>query len=111
MNSSKKQQALLLLDQLSQELKALALWQDCRPTAEQMASKAPFHYDTLAFEQWLQFVFVERIAIMIENNQPLPSEISLFPIAMESFKSQGSKVNTLLAIIKQIDCLLSGETS
>jgi uncharacterized protein YqcC (DUF446 family) len=111
MNPSKKQQTLLLLDQLSQELKALALWKNCRPSAEQMISKAPFHYDTLAFEQWLQFVFIERIALMIENNQTLPSEILLSPIAIESFKSKGSKMNTLLAIIEQIDCLLSGGTS
>jgi uncharacterized protein YqcC (DUF446 family) len=111
MKPSKKQQTLLLLDQLSQELKALALWQDYRPTPIQMASTVPFHYDTLTFEQWLQFVFIERITLMIENNQTLPSEILLSPIAIESFKSKGSQVNTLLDIIDKIDYLLSGRAS
>ncbi|NQY86631.1 MAG: YqcC family protein [Colwellia sp.] len=108
MRLTKAQQTLILLAQLSQELKALTLWQSCRPTIEQMASTAPFHYDTLTFEQWLQFVFIERISLMIEKKQPLPSEMSLLPMATESFISLGNKANKLVGVIGQLDCLLSG---
>jgi uncharacterized protein YqcC (DUF446 family) len=73
-----------------------------------MASTAPFHYDTLTFEQWLQFVFIERISLMIENKQPLPSEISLLPMATESFSGLGNQANKLLGVIGQFDDLLSG---
>jgi len=105
---SKEQQTLMLLAQLSQELKALTLWQSCRPSLKQMASTAPFHYDTLTLEQWLQFVFIERIDQLIEKKQALPSEISLLPMAVESFKKHGNKANKLLGVIGQLDCLLSG---
>ncbi len=105
---SKEQQTSKLLAQLSQELKALTLWQSCRPTLKQMASKVPFHYDTLTLEQWLQFVFIERINQLIEEKQALPSEISLLPMAEESFKKHVNKANRLLDIIGQLDCLLSG---
>jgi uncharacterized protein YqcC (DUF446 family) len=108
MRLSKEQQTLILLTQLNQELKALTLWQKCRPTLYEMASTLPFHYDTLTFEQWLQFVFIVRIHLMIEKNQPLPSDISLFPMAEESFKTLGNKANRLLDTIGQLDSLLSG---
>lgn len=108
MRLSKEQQTLLLLTHLSQELKALTLWQSSWPSPCEMASTAPFHYDTLAFEQWLQFVFIERITLMIEKNQPLPKEISLLPMAEESFKNLGNRANKLLDIIGQLDNLLSG---
>jgi len=108
MTPSKEQETLTLLAQLKQELNALTLWQRCRPNTEQMVSTAPFHYDSLTFEQWLQFVFIERINLLIEKSQPLPSEISLLPMAEESFKNLGNKANTLLKVIGQLDCLLSG---
>ncbi|MDX2368101.1 MAG: YqcC family protein [Colwellia sp.] len=108
MRLSKEQQTLIFLAQISQELKTLTLWQKRRPNLCEMASTLPFHCDTLTFEQWLQFVFIERISLMIENKQPLPSEISLLPMAEESFKNIGNKVNKLIDIIGQLDCLLSG---
>ena len=45
---------------------------------------------------------------MIEENQPLPSEILLLPMAEESFKKLGNKANNLIDIIAQLDCLFSG---
>ncbi|PCI56509.1 MAG: hypothetical protein COB45_04930 [Gammaproteobacteria bacterium] len=108
MRLPKEQQTSILLTQLSQELEMLTLWQQCRPNLCEMASTLPFHYDTLTFEQWLQFVFIERINLMIEENQPLPSEILLLPMAEESFKKLGNKANNLIDIIAQLDCLFSG---
>lgn len=107
MRLSKEQQTVLLLTQLKQELKALMLWQEHQPSPYELASEMPFHYDTLSFEQWLQFVFIERINLMIEESQPLPSEISLSPMAEESFKTYGNNTSKLLEIIYQLDCLLS----
>lgn len=109
MNPSTEQETIKLLAQLKQELKILNLWQSSLPNLEQLASTAPFHYDTLAFEQWLQFIFVARISVMIEKKQPLPSEISMLPMAEESFKNLGNKANLLLKVIDQLDCLLSGK--
>lgn len=105
-----KKQTLILLTQLKQELKYLTLWQSSQPSLSDMSSTLPFHYDTLTFEQWLQFVFIERISLLIEKNQTLPSEICLLPMAEESFKKLGDQANTLLEVINQLDCLLSGRS-
>jgi len=111
MKPTKERQTLLLLSQLTEELKALNLWQKRRPSLCELASTLPFHYDTLTFEQWLQFVFIERISLIIDKEQPLPSEILLLPVAEESFKNFGNKANTLLNIIDQIDGVLSGRNT
>jgi len=103
-----EKQTLVLLTQLKQELQSLTLWQSGRPNLNDMSSTLPFHYDTLTFEQWLQFVFIERISLLIEKNQTLPSEISLLSMAEESFKKLGDQANRLLGVINQLDCLLSG---
>lgn len=108
MSISIEKQTLILLTQLKQELQSLTLWQSSRPSLNDMSSTLPFHYDTLTFEQWLQFVFIERISFLIKQNQTLPSEISLLPMAEESFKNLGNQANTLLEVINQLDCLLSG---
>ena len=104
----KEQQTLLLLTQLTQELKKLALWQEFPPSIDKMSSKLPFHYDTLTFEQWLQFVFIENIRSMIDKDQTLPRNMSLLPMAEESFKKCGNKAEKLLSIINQLDCVFSG---
>lgn len=108
MSISTEQQALILISQLKQELKSLTLWQGSRPSLRAMASTLPFHYDTLTFEQWLQFIFIERIRLLIDKKQPLPNKISLLPMAEESFKNLGSETNKLLEVIGELDCLLSG---
>jgi len=111
MRPTKEQQTLLLLSQLTEELKVLTLWQKHRPSHSELASTLPFHYDTLTFEQWLQFVFIERISLIIDKEQSLPSEVLLLPVAEESFKSVGKKANNLLTIIDQIDGVLSGRNT
>lgn len=110
MSISTEQQALILLNQLRQELKSLTLWQSNQPSLRAMASTLPFHYDTLTFEQWLQFVFIESINLLIDNKQPLPSKILLLPMAEESFKNLGNQTNKLLDVIGQFDSLFSSSS-
>ena len=103
------QQTYSLLVALTQALKVLNLWQAELPSQDKLSSTAPFCCDTLSFEQWLQFVFIERIGVMIENKLELPSKIHLSPMAEEAFKHLGTKVTPLLSIINDIDTLLQGE--
>lgn len=106
---NKSQQLKDLLAALQSELEALALWQAELPSAAQLASTQPFCVDTLRFEQWLQFIFIPRISAMMDALQPLPSQISLCPMAEESFKNHGEKAAKLINTIADIDELLSGQ--
>ncbi|WP_231731572.1 YqcC family protein [Colwellia sp. TT2012] len=96
-----------LLAALTTELKLLKLWQTQQPSAVELASSAPFCCDSLAFEQWLQFVFIPRITQLINQQQALPSKIALRPMAEESFKQLSAQA--LLAVINKIDQTLTGQ--
>ena len=96
-----------LLAALATELKALKLWQSAPPSPRELSSSVPFCCDTLAFEQWLQFVFIPRITLMINQQQALPNKIALSPIAEEAFNRLATKAEPLLVIIKKIDQTLT----
>jgi len=96
-----------LLEDLSKELQRLNLWQKQKPSTLELSSSAPFCCDTLSFEQWLQFIFIEKIRQMINQGQTLPTKISLTPMAEESFKHLSEQAASLLVIIKKIDKTLT----
>ncbi|WP_394174696.1 YqcC family protein [Thalassotalea litorea] len=106
---NKNQQLVNLLTHLEAQLQTLSLWQKHAPEPERLLSTQPFCVDTLTFEQWLQFIFIPKISAMLAANSPLPTQISLCPMAEESFKAHGDKIAALINVIADIDELLSGQ--
>jgi len=96
----------LLID-IEAELRQLNLWQSEPLSAEALESTEPFYIDTLTFPQWLQFVFLVRISSLIERQQALPSNCSIAPMAEEYFKGAGLSASQLVAVIENLDRLLS----
>ena len=99
----------LLLDAIEIELKALAWWETTHPGAEALASSEPFCLDTLDFSQWLQFVLLARLRAMLDAKMPLPSNIAVYPMAFETFKSMPEDTTALTEAIAQLDEGLSGQ--
>ena len=66
----------LLID-LEAAMRNSGLWASEQPAPEALASTQPFCVDTLALEEWLQFVFIPRIRAIIaaETNMPAKCEI------------------------------------
>ncbi|WP_199609301.1 YqcC family protein [Flocculibacter collagenilyticus] len=100
----KHQQTANLLIQLTEELNALKLWQSTPPTQEALRSQQPFCYDTLRFEQWLQFIFIPRMTMLVEQKQPLPTSIAIAPMAEET--EHLKEYSSLILICRQFDELL-----
>lgn len=98
----------VLLENLEQALKMANLWDENTPRPEQLASTQPFCIDTLSFEQWLQFIFLPRMQLMISTNQALPTSIALCPMAEEAFVQHEENVAVLINAIADIDEALSG---
>lgn len=96
-----------LLIQLETELKQQQLWSITAPDDADLASTTPFCCDTLRLEQWLQFVFLPKLWILLQNRQPLPAKVSILPYAEEAFKAQGQRLQPLLQLIQQIDSTLT----
>lgn len=99
-----------LLSALEAELKRQQLWSENEPDASALASTLPFCYDTLALEQWLQFIFLPKMQALLDARLSMPAKVGILPIAEQAFKHHGEKIAPLLAIIGRIDTSASVET-
>ncbi len=104
----KYQQSQILLRAIEAELRQLQLWTELPPSAAALASQAPFCCDTIPLQQWLQYVFLPRMQALIDARQPLPTHISICPIAEEAFAGIGAVAWPLINRIADLDELLSG---
>jgi uncharacterized protein YqcC (DUF446 family) len=95
----------ILLDELAQAMGRCHLWSQHRPSLAAFTSAAPFACDTMVFEQWLQFVFIPKMNLLIEQQQPLPVKIAILPMAEEVYKSVNN-VDEVLITLARIDRLL-----
>lgn len=98
-----------LLNQIEHELKAAELWSLIMPDDRAMQSTAPFCCDTMALENWLQFVFLPRMRALVDGRLPLPRQISVCPMAEEAFKHHEKRALLLINRIADLDELLSGQ--
>ena len=76
-----------------------------------MASTLPFCVDTLSFDQWLQFVLIPRMEQLVMLQAPLPTSVSLYPMASEVYKNDLVEAEALLRLIARFDLLLSGKVA
>ena len=90
---------------LERELRGLGLWAQSAPDAELLASRQPFCVDTLGFEQWLQWIFVPRMAVIIEQGRDLPGAFNIAPMGEEALAWLGRRRHALVAILTRIDGL------
>ncbi|MBW7469428.1 YqcC family protein [Marinobacter sp. M216] len=93
---------------IEMELRQLGLWDEEPPSPEAMQSTQPFCIDTLEFTQWIQFVFVERMKVIIQNDHPLPAVSGIAPMAEEHFRGRPESGESLVRELEEIDRLLSG---
>lgn len=100
------QVASILID-VESELRQLGLWQSAAPSPKALASSAPFCVDTLAFNQWLQFVFIPRMSDLVEHRQQLPANCQVAPMAEEFFRNRELSARSLIASLDQLDKVLS----
>ena len=70
-----------LLSRLENILLESGLWSDESPDEKALSSQQPFACDTLLFEQWLQFIFLPRMHMLISQRLSLPTSMSLQPMA------------------------------
>lgn len=91
-----------LLNQLEAELKRLSLWQAKAPSKHALASTQPFCIDTLTLPQWLQFIFIPKMAALLEQLQPLPSNIGIAPLAEQTYQDDAAK-RQLIELLRAID--------
>lgn len=93
---------------IEMELRRLGMWESERPPESAFQSTEPFCLDTLNFIQWVQFVFLERMKWLIENDQALPAGSAIAPMAEEYFRGRPESGQRLVRELEAVDQLLSG---
>ncbi|BDM65329.1 hypothetical protein NFHSH190041_27810 [Shewanella sp. NFH-SH190041] len=94
------------LQQLEQELQAHSLWADTAPHHSALASQAPFACDTLAFEQWLQFIFIPRMYALLDSGALLPTQCGIAPMAQHVWQHEPERIS-LIQLLEELDNLLN----
>lgn len=92
---------------IESELRRLEYWDSEPPAPEALASTQPFCVDTLAFPQWLQFIFLPRMKTLIEQDMTLPAISGIAPMAEEFFRREVVSGNVVINELARIDALLS----
>ncbi|WP_409420592.1 YqcC family protein [Pseudaeromonas sp. ZJS20] len=100
---------LILLDALEAELKLQSLWSHEAPSPEQLASQLPFAVDSLAFHQWLQFIYLPRLRDLLAQGARLPSKVAVYPMASEVYKHELVQRGALLECLARLDEAMTGE--
>ncbi|MFC3607139.1 YqcC family protein [Stutzerimonas tarimensis] len=95
---------LLLIER---ELRVLGLWSSRTPDARALASLEPFCMDTLRFEEWLQWVFLPRMKVILERDEPLPGASGIGAMAEMVFAERLGSVKGLLTALEVFDQVIS----
>lgn len=103
-----RNQTKLHLEQLQQTMQQLNLWRAVPPESSAFLSQEPFSLDTMAPEEWLQWVFIPRMHALIESGAPLPSQIAVSPYLEEAMK-EFDDLATLIAPLVALEKLLQNQ--
>ena len=96
---------LSILEQIETELKSLGLYGGPlnRPNEEAFLSQMPFCLDTMDFHQWLEYVLIERLRLLIQNKQELPKSLLVHTAAQEYYRGSWYTYKDLIALLRQLD--------
>lgn len=94
--SDAEKQGNQLLDALETALRHNGLWGNERPFSQALASQQPFACDTLALEQWLQFIFIPRMQTLLSQSPVSVPVMAIKPVAEITWGAQHLNVQTIL---------------
>lgn len=94
--SDAEKQGNQLLEALENALHRCGLWRTESPSAEALASQQPFACDTLALEQWLQFIFIPRMRALLSQPSVSIPVMAIKPVAEMSWGAQYPDVQKVL---------------
>lgn len=95
--------------QLQSALIVAEMWEVEPPEAVALQSVQPFCIDTLKFEQWLQWVMLPRLSVLLDQGLALPQSSAIHSYAEEYFHTKNQHVESILALLKAVDQVLSAD--
>jgi uncharacterized protein YqcC (DUF446 family) len=89
------------------EMRRIGMWQNEPMPQEKIASAGAFGQGSMAFEQWLQFVFVPRANEIVAARGKFPSKSQVWDQAYREWRMWGEApdVDRLLELLREFDGL------
>jgi uncharacterized protein YqcC (DUF446 family) len=98
-----------LADDIEAEMRSLGIWLDDPPSEETVLSGGAFGMGTVAFDNWVQVVFVTRLRQAADGVFPIPSSSSVGTQALREWDGAGPPDrDRLLGLILDVDDLIEG---
>ena len=97
------QAVIELLVTMETELRQQNVWSALPPSPEAMAGDMPFCVDTMAFSQWLQWIFIPRMRALIDAKAPLPKGANITSYAEESLRFEAVDAAPILRILAALE--------
>jgi len=90
------------------EMRRMGIWQEEPLPPEAYDFRAAFGMDTMAFSQWLQFIFIPRVRSIIEEGGKFPSESHVGTQAIREFDGV-PEASSLVSLLVEFDGLFNDE--
>jgi uncharacterized protein YqcC (DUF446 family) len=101
----KHAQVAVMIDRIEAEMRAIELWQHEPLEPSRYAFNQAFAMDTMAFSQWLQFVFIPRVREIISAHGSFPSQSMVAAQAAREYDGL-QDASKLLSLLSQFDALI-----
>lgn len=82
---SKIDRVRMKLEEIEKEMKESGIWQSAPLAPEAYAFTRAFAGDTMAYSQWLQFIFIPRVREVVDGHGDLPPTSSVGAQAVREF--------------------------
>src|SRR5258708_31048148 len=104
---SKAIAAAELLEKIEAELKQIGYWQSAPLPEEKFENMGAFGMNTMAFSQWLQFVFIPEARKAVSGEREFPSESNVSVQAIREFDGDPN-VGNLVSLLCEFDAVVEG---
>ena len=103
-SASLRSQVARAISEIEAEMKANGYWAAEPLPPEAYNFHEAFAMDTMAFSQWLQFVFVPRVKQIIEDNEEFPADSMVAVPAIREFDGEPG-ADRLVQLLCEFDAL------
>ena len=103
--SPNPENVLAQLDRIESEMKRIGMWQNEPLEPDQYDFRAAFASDTMAFSQWLQFIFIPSVRIAADENR-FPASSNVATQAIREFDGVDA-ASSLIGILSAFDALFA----
>lgn len=95
---------------IEREMRLAKMWSETPPPAEAFQFQRAFAMDTMAFDQWLQFVLLPRLRACATGAAEFPPNSSVAPVFVREYdgREEDPPFVRLSALVHQLDELING---